>query len=634
MLISRFRTHLAARQPYAVCVYVLSKLIHDGSIAQTSLGVMAKHLDLALSAEPVLSTVEKLWFMLDVLVHCPRFFQPCLVQEFLLKALLFIPADADRLIALLNAAESPQLPTARRYQYLVALADVAVVLNLPVWLPDQGAALMDGLQLLPLEDRTRSIVTTRTMEVAASASVDATGPLDDVSLAPRVLAPETIEISGALPAVGAGIVAIRSTVVERVPESQAEGVIMHIRRSLIPWMYMEMSVEVKEAQLKMQETLQNALTELSAGLYNEDAHLFLELTQNADDNAYDHDAPALQFVLTPTTVFVLNNEVGFAEDNIRAVCDVGKSTKKTKYGYIGNKGIGFKSVFRITHHPEIHSNGFHFKFDSESQGQLGYILPSWVPSEDQDRRMTELMAANPFIRPNSTLEEWRTRLILPLKDSSFTEFVKQRKNLEDVKPALLLFLRRLRCIIVTVNHQTDAPFRREMRRVDLSPYLVAIDVRDQNLSSAAMAKSAAVNNRSDDDDCSNDKDERRLKKYLLVRYVYCNRCIFRITEIEQFFADFAFQVRRSFLPVLKRDAKREGNAPTEIVLAFPLYHSESDSSSLLQEFPDQDVYAFLPLRSFRFKFIVQADWMVPSSREDVDKNSEWNKVWKLKLCVH
>ena len=43
---------------------------------------------------------------------------------------------------------------------------------------------------------------------------------------------------------------------------------------------------------------------------------------------------------------------------------------------IGQKGIGFKSVFRVTNRPEIHSNGFHLCFDVDS-GPMGYILPHW-----------------------------------------------------------------------------------------------------------------------------------------------------------------------------------------------------------------------------------------------------------------
>ena len=52
-------------------------------------------------------------------------------------------------------------------------------------------------------------------------------------------------------------------------------------------------------------------------------------------------------------------------------------------GYIGQKGIGFKSVFRITHKPAIHSNGFHICFDASSD-PIGFILPHWC-EEGGDR---------------------------------------------------------------------------------------------------------------------------------------------------------------------------------------------------------------------------------------------------------
>jgi hypothetical protein len=50
--------------------------------------------------------------------------------------------------------------------------------------------------------------------------------------------------------------------------------------------------------------------------------------------------------------------------------------------FTGQKGIGFKSVFRITDAPEVHSNGFHIKFDVNS-GPMGYILPHWVPDKER-----------------------------------------------------------------------------------------------------------------------------------------------------------------------------------------------------------------------------------------------------------
>lgn len=55
---------------------------------------------------------------------------------------------------------------------------------------------------------------------------------------------------------------------------------------------------------------------------------------------------------------VMNNEAGFTTANIRALCDVGNSTKAgINTGYIGHKGIGFKSVFRVSYNDVVQQNG-------------------------------------------------------------------------------------------------------------------------------------------------------------------------------------------------------------------------------------------------------------------------------------
>lgn len=132
------------------------------------------------------------------------------------------------------------------------------------------------------------------------------------------------------------------------------------------------------------------LQRLSLELYSKDTHFVLELIQNADDNSYpdvfsqpnSKEVPSLKFVISNTTIAVLNNEIGFQEANIRALCDVGKSTKGAhRAGYIGQKGIGFKSVFRVSNTPEVHSNGFHVQFDATSN-PIGYILPHWIEPSD------------------------------------------------------------------------------------------------------------------------------------------------------------------------------------------------------------------------------------------------------------
>ena len=60
--------------------------------------------------------------------------------------------------------------------------------------------------------------------------------------------------------------------------------------------------------------------------------------------------PALAFVVERDRITILNNESGFQEENVRAICDVGRTTKgKHQYGYIGNSTVAaLKSALKIT----------------------------------------------------------------------------------------------------------------------------------------------------------------------------------------------------------------------------------------------------------------------------------------------
>ncbi len=139
----------------------------------------------------------------------------------------------------------------------------------------------------------------------------------------------------------------------------------------------------------MAENLANALNMLSRELYNYDGHFLFELLQNADDNRYAHDVePMIDIRIATDGITIQNNETGFTAENVLAICAVGKSTKRSrKTEAIGEKGIGFKAVFKVSERPEVHSNGFHFCFDMATHGELGMVLPEWLP--DCDRRYPE-----------------------------------------------------------------------------------------------------------------------------------------------------------------------------------------------------------------------------------------------------
>ena len=75
---------------------------------------------------------------------------------------------------------------------------------------------------------------------------------------------------------------------------------------------------------------------MSRDLYTKWTHFILELVQNADDNDYSSDVdPQLIIEMRANTLSVRCNEVGFSEENVRAICKVGSSTKQDSSRYIG-----------------------------------------------------------------------------------------------------------------------------------------------------------------------------------------------------------------------------------------------------------------------------------------------------------
>ncbi|KAF1374253.1 hypothetical protein PFLUV_G00248000 [Perca fluviatilis] len=318
----------------------------------------------------------------------------------------------------------------------------------------------------------------------------------------------------------------------------------------------ELTAEGQKLMQVQQDRLGRSLDRLSTELYSKDTHFVLELIQNADDNSYPSEVgviPALAFVVERDSISVLNNEIGFQETNIRAICDVGRSTKgKHKYGYIGQKGIGFKSVFKVTDRPEIHSNGFHLRFD-KTCGPMGYILPHWT--EDEKLLDSQLKDMNQH--------RWTTKIYLPLRSESH-----QTRNLfQDVHPSLLLFLHRLRSI--SIYNQSEKRLV-TMTRKDLSHNVLEVEHTDG------------------------------IERWLVVKTMVQPKKI------------------------------KEDVESTELALAFQLDSNVTESDIVCQP-QKQPVFAYLPLRSFGFRFIIQGDFDIPSSREDVDRDSSWNQSLRSEI---
>lgn len=292
-------------------------------------------------------------------------------------------------------------------------------------------------------------------------------------------------------------------------------------------------------------SLNSALERLSVDLYSKETHFVLELIQNADDNQYQGGViPTLNLTIEPQKIIVQNNELGFSEDNIRAICNVGRSTKTKVEGYIGEKGIGFKSVFRISDEPQIFSNGFQFHFKhQDDENQLGFVIPYWIE------------AIPKYV--DSTL----TNIILPLRESAKDELGK----LGEVEHTLILFLRQLKTVKID-NRVNDKSH--EITRLDKDGKIEIQENTESGLEKHCY---------------------KLVKKGLIV-------------------------------PKNIQESKRENVTSTELILAFSLQEDgTADTES------EQKVFAFLPTGSYGFKFLIQADFLVTANREDIHKDTQWNK---------
>ncbi|GAB1315628.1 hypothetical protein MFIFM68171_05838 [Madurella fahalii] len=291
-----------------------------------------------------------------------------------------------------------------------------------------------------------------------------------------------------------------------------------------------------------------ALDLLSEALYQKSTHFILELIQNADDNSYRHSSPSVDIRYKDRLLLFSCNEVGFSRGDVDAICRIGRSTKARRYqasGYIGEKGIGFKSVFRVSDIVWIKSGNYSFKFDKSQT--LGMIAPIWAE-----------FPCDMKVKPD------HTNILLRLADSyNEDELIREIKSLD---PRLLLFLRKLKEVRVSISNRGGLDWETAIKRTD-------------------------QNDRSDG-----------------LRYVTLNN-----GDVYQQYMVTSFVAQD-----LARDPKRPGYTESELVLGFPVGF---DNSPILNS---QNVHAFLPIRDYGFKYIIQADLLLTASRENIDASSAWN----------
>lgn len=157
---------------------------------------------------------------------------------------------------------------------------------------------------------------------------------------------------------------------------------------------------------------------------------------------------SVKFIFHQGFLHIRSNQIGFSEDDVEAICAVGSSTKKNKTSTnssIGEKGIGFKSVFRVADLVWLSSRGYHLKWDRNRK--FGVIAPEWW-DDWPDPAYPEGSGQTSFCMRIPQLQDQEQVYV----------------DLKKFESALLLFLNKLRSVELEVVEANDTKWNRIIRR--------------------------------------------------------------------------------------------------------------------------------------------------------------------------
>ncbi|KAK2592305.1 hypothetical protein QQS21_009995 [Conoideocrella luteorostrata] len=339
--------------------------------------------------------------------------------------------------------------------------------------------------------------------------------------------------------------------------------------------------------LALETTAANSVKTLANHIYGSGARFVFELLQNADDNKFSRAIangaePSITFEVFDDRIVVECNEDGFKERDLEAICAVGKSTKAASgSGYIGNKGIGFKSVFIAASTVYIQSGNYSFQFHhKKTDPGLGMVRPEWKEAKEQLRGPLTRMILYLHNEGNSDDREHQRSII--------------RNQLDELQETCLLFLKQLKRIGVKFFDKNGKPEKsKQFSKHVIDDYRVSLRIT------------------------SSDKDGNKREESHLYHITRNN-------------ATGLKQGANRDIPEISANEKELAKT-AEIVLAFPLTKHLKPITSKRQY-----VFAFLPVRMLDYTFLIHTDFDTNASREDIVTTSERNRSlieWIAKTFV-
>jgi len=374
---------------------------------------------------------------------------------------------------------------------------------------------------------------------------------------------------------------------------------------------------------------------ISLNAYKDSGRVVFELLQNCEDAPFTPkdlkkavvmvtlDGPEARAADVPLSIFqdgsdgkhglliVASNEDGFSESNVESLCRTAMSDKGdevvepipgVKYKRrVGEKGIGFKSVFGVSDSPHIISRGFTFRFKPKSEtNRLSTVMPYWIEKDEG-----VVSWARDYVNNILDLGLGESRgsiLLLPLKEGKFDVVSKSVKVFAE-DPDSILFLLSTKHIAVQQREQSKA-VRREMQIRHEKSLDAALDdrTRPATLTNEGLPKAS-------------ESEAIRSVSIRTIGTKVSEECDW--LDVEWLKVDMFFATN----PAIKEEG-RDLCTCVPVSLAFPLTSEKQEDV-----IRNGRLYAYLPTgdRDTHLPCLVNADFVMGTSRETFSTdNNQWN----------
>lgn len=324
----------------------------------------------------------------------------------------------------------------------------------------------------------------------------------------------------------------------------------------------------------------NSLILLSSGIYTEEERFVFELLQNAVD-AHNEETKLLdvKMIIKDDYFIFLHNGDAFTERDIEGLCDVGNGNKMKDVKKIGYKGIGFKSVFMRSTNVTVQSGSYCFKFDKSYWDN--YWDENW-----NDIEFGERDTYKKYLMP------WQ---IIPIETT----------------PPITLDCNGYNVVTYIKVNEIDSLEQKILKLLSSSQFLLFLMSKNIRMTFDSNGETK----------CQIEKQEKNNQVVLSNNGKEESRWLIHTNKN----VEVPSELKEAIIADINTPDKLKGVDTFDLSFAIAL-----DEKGKLKRLEKAVIYTYLPTSfcfgSEGFPFLVNANFITDAGRQQLHKDSEWNKL--------